>query len=171
LTLALAVEPLNTSLDRRSFDCGVAVLDRYFREQASQDVKRRLGNCFVALDRDADTVAAYYTLAASSVPFAALPEADTRRLPRYPVLPATLVGRLAVDRRYQGRKIGSALIADALHRSVRAEPASFTLLVDAKDDSAAAFYRKHGFAPLASRPLAMFLPIATALKLFGPAEQ
>ena len=167
MSLAVVIEPLNGSHDRRGFDCGVTALDRYVREQASQDVKRRLGNCFVATDRDAGTIAAYYTLAASSVPIADLPEADTRRLPRYPVLPATLIGRLAVDSRYQRRQIGSALIVDALHRSAQAAPASFTLLVDAKDDSAAAFYRKHGFIPLASRPLSLFLPIATALKLFG----
>lgn len=167
MSLALAIEPLNPTHDRRAFNCGVVALDRYFREQASQDVKRRLCNCFVATDRDTGVIAAYYTLAASSVPIAALPEADTKRLPRYPLLPATLIGRLAVDNAYQGRQIGSALIVDALRRSAQAAPASFTLLVDAKDDRAVAFYRKHGFIPLASRPISLFLPIATALKLFG----
>lgn len=120
----------------------------------------------MAVDQAGGIIAAYYTLGASSVPVAHLPEAETRRLPRYPVLPATLIGRLAVDGRYRGRSIGSALIVDALQRSVSAAPASFTLLVDAKDDGAAAFYRKHGFIPLAGRPLSLFLPVATALKLF-----
>jgi GNAT superfamily N-acetyltransferase len=86
---------------------------------------------------------------------------ERRRLPRYPILPAVLIGRLAVDTRYQGRQIGSALIIDALRRSARAAPASFGLIVDAKDDQAAAFYRRHGFVS------SLFLPIATALKLFG----
>lgn len=166
MSLAVTLEPLNSSHDRRAFACGVPVLDRYIREQASQDVKRRLSNCFVAVDRETGAIAAYYTLAASSVPLAALPEIETKRLPHYPLLPATLIGRLAVDINYQGRQIGSALIVDAMQRSIQAAPASFALLVDAKDDSAVAFYRKHGFIPLASRPLSLFLPIATALKLF-----
>jgi predicted N-acetyltransferase YhbS len=72
-----------------------------------------------------------------------------------------LIGRLAVDTRYQGRQIGSALIIDALRRSARAAPASFALIVDAKDDQAAAFYRRHGFVSFQSRPLSLFLPIAT----------
>ena len=76
-------------------------------------------------------------------------------------------GRLAVDGRYQGRRVGAALLADAVRRSAGAEPAAFTLLVDAKDDSAAAFYRKHGFIPLASTPHSLFPPIATALELFS----
>jgi ribosomal protein S18 acetylase RimI-like enzyme len=153
--------------DRRGFDCGVPALDRYVREQASQDVKRRLGNCFVAADRETGAVAAFYTLAASSIPMDALPEDQTRRLPRYPLLPATLIGRLAVDRSYQGRQIGAALLFDAAQRSARADPASFTLLVDAKDETAVAFYQRHGFIPLVSRHLSLFLPIATAMKLFG----
>jgi GNAT superfamily N-acetyltransferase len=167
VSLSVAIEALNQSHDRKAFSCGVPALDRYLSEQASQDVKRRIGNCFVAVDRDAGTIAAYYTLAAASLPFTSLPEAETKRLPRYPVLPATLIGRLAVDLRYQGNGLGSALIADALHRSMRAEPASFSLLVDAKDGNAVAFYRKHGFMPLNSRPQSLFLPISTALKLFG----
>jgi predicted N-acetyltransferase YhbS len=98
---------------------------------------------------------------------AELPITETRRLPRYPVLPATLIGRLAVDNRYRGRQLGVTLVADAVRRTARAEPAAFTLLVDAKNDTAAAFYSKLGFAPLASRPLTLFLPVATALKLFS----
>jgi ribosomal protein S18 acetylase RimI-like enzyme len=163
----LVIEPLGPNHDRQAFSCGVAALDRYFREQASQDVKRRLGNCFVAVHRADRAVAGYYTLAASSIPLDALPESETRRVPRYPVLPATLIGRLAVGSRYQGRQIGAALVVDALHRSLQAAPASFTLLVDAKDEQAAAFYRRHGFVALASRPLSLFLPMGTALKLFG----
>lgn len=167
MSLSVVIEALNTSHDRRVFDCGVPALDRYLREQASQDVKRRLSNCFVALDQTDGKLAAFYTLAASSIPIASLPEEDTRRLPHYPLLPAVLIGRLAVDLRYRGRQLGAALLADAIRRSAQAAPASFTLLVDAKDESAAAFYRKHGFIPLASRSLSLFLPIATALKLMG----
>ncbi|CCV03612.1 GCN5-related N-acetyltransferase [Mesorhizobium metallidurans STM 2683] len=167
MNFALIIESLGGSHARKAFSCGVLALDRYIREQASQDVKRRVGNCFVAVDRDAGALAGYYTLAASSIPIASLPEDQAKRLPHYPILPAILIGRLAVDARYQGRQVGSALIVDALRRSVGAAPAAFALIVDAKDDQAAAFYRRHGFTPFLSRPLSLFLPIATALKLFG----
>lgn len=166
MSLALVIEPLSASHDRQVFSCGVPALDRYLREQAGQDIKRRIGNCFVAVDRDTGTVAAYYTLSASSIPLDALPPAETKKLPRYPVLPATLIARLAVDAAYQARRVGSALLIDAIRRSADAAPAAFTLLVDAKDEQAAAFYRRHGFIPLESRRMSLFLPIATGLKLF-----
>ncbi|UCI06934.1 GNAT family N-acetyltransferase [Mesorhizobium sp. B1-1-8] len=166
MNLELIIEGLAGSHDRTAFSCGVPALDRYLREQVSQDIKRRVSNCFVAANRDG-AIAGYYTLAASSVPILSLPDDQTKRLPRCPILPAILIGRLAVDSRYQGQRIGSSLIIDALRRSVQAAPASFALVVDAKDEQAAAFYRKHGFTPLRSRPLSLFLPIGTALKLFG----
>jgi ribosomal protein S18 acetylase RimI-like enzyme len=144
----------------------VAHLDRYFREQATQDIRRRMSRCFVAAERKSGDVAGFYTLAAANVQSVELPPEITKRLPRYQAVPAALVGRIAVDLRYRGRGVGSALLGDAVHRTARADPAAFTLLVDAKDETAAAFYRKHGFAPPASRPLTLFLPLATALKLF-----
>jgi ribosomal protein S18 acetylase RimI-like enzyme len=167
VTASLVIQPLNSGHDRQAFECGVPPLDRYLRELATQDIKRRLGNCFVATEGDSPAVVAYYTLAASSVPLSALPESATKRLPHYPLLPATLIGRLAVARPSHGKGIASLLVIDALHRSARSEPMSFTLLVDAKDDGSVAFYRKLGFIALASRPRTLFLPIATALKLFG----
>jgi ribosomal protein S18 acetylase RimI-like enzyme len=167
VTFAVVIEPLSPAHDRNAFACGVATLDRYFREQASQDVRRRVSNCFVAVEQEAYALTGYYTLAASSVPNSELPATETRRLPRYSVVPAALIGRLAVDTRYRGRQLGITLVADAARRAARSDPAAFMLLVDAKDHSAAAFYRKLGFMPLASRPLTLFLPIATALKLFS----
>ena len=164
---SLVIGALQASHDRSTFSCGIPALDRYLREQASQDIKRRVSNCFVAANREG-AIVGYYTLAASSVPISSLPEEQTKRLPRYPVLPAILIGRLAIDSRHQGQRIGSALIIDALQRSLQAAPASFALVVDAKDEQAAAFYRRHGFIPFQSRPLSLFLPMATALKLFGP---
>ena len=91
-------------------------LDRYLREQASQDIRRRVSNCFLAVEQETYALAGYYTLAASSIPISDLPEAETRRLPRYPLIPATLIGRLAVDSRYRGRQLGMTLVADAVRR-------------------------------------------------------
>ncbi len=159
------LEALSDAHNRTAFQCGVEALDRYFREQATQDIRRRISNCFVGVERATGEIAGCYTLATSGIPNTDLPSHVTKRLPH--MIPAVQVGRLAVDLRYRGRKLGSGLLADAAVRSARADPAAFTLLVDAKDEDAAAFYRKHGFKSLSSRPLTLFLPIATALKLFS----
>jgi GNAT superfamily N-acetyltransferase len=94
-----------------------------------------------------------------------LPVEQTRKLPRYPVLPAALIGRLAVDRSYQGRNLGAALLYDAIARAIRADAAVFALIVDAKDEAAARFYRHHGFQAFSGRAARLFLPVAMARKL------
>jgi ribosomal protein S18 acetylase RimI-like enzyme len=157
------VEPLGAAHKRQAFSCGVAALDRYFHELATQDIRRRVSNCFVASDATG-MIAAYYTFAATSLPLSDLPADDAKRLPRYGVLPAGLIGRLAVDQRFRGRRLGSALVIDAVRRAAGADPAIFALVVDAKDAVAVAFYEHLGFRPFASRPMSLYLPIATALK-------
>lgn len=162
MTQSFRIEALASTHDRLNFSSGVEPLDRYLRELASQDIKRRVSNCFVALD-DAGAIAGYYTFAATSLPLTELSPEETRRLPRYALLPAGLIGRLAVDRRFQRRRLGGALIMDAAARSARADPAIFALIVDAKDDAAVAFYQHLQFRRFASRPQSLFLPLATAL--------
>jgi ribosomal protein S18 acetylase RimI-like enzyme len=152
--------------DRSVFSCGVFPLDRYFREQASQDVRRHVANCFVAVEAATGQIAAYYTLAATSIPLTDLLPERAKRLPRYPIVPAALIGRLAVDERFRGQGLGHALLGDAIRRAVRSEAAVFALVVDAKDDTAANFYRKHGFKALADRAHSLFLPITDAMKQF-----
>jgi ribosomal protein S18 acetylase RimI-like enzyme len=160
---AFRIEPLSSIHDRVSFSCGVEPLDRYLRELATQDIKRRVSNCFVALDDDG-ALAGYYTFAATSLPLTELSAEEARRLPRYALLPAGRIGRLAIDRRFQRRGLGGAMIMDAVVRAARAEPAIFALIVDAKDETAIAFYRNLQFQRFASQPKSMFLPLATALK-------
>lgn len=159
------IEALGSGHDRAGFSCGVEPLDRYLGMQAGQDMRRRVANCFVATPDGAATIAGFYTLAAASIPVHDLPDDQTRRLPRYPVMPAALIGRLAVDRRFKGKQLGAALLFDAVLRALRAEPAVLTVIVDAKDETAAAFYRHHGFQAFDSRPSRLFLPIGTAAKL------
>jgi GNAT superfamily N-acetyltransferase len=160
VTQGFRIGALTSAHDRKSFSSGVELLDRYLRDLATQDIKRRVSNCFVALD-DADVIAGYYTFAAASFPLSELTDDIMKRLPRYALLPAGLIGRLAVDRRFQGRRLGGALIMDA---AARAEPAIFALIVDAKDEEAVAFYQHYGFLRFASKPMSLFLPIATALQ-------
>ncbi len=163
MTLSFRIEALSPAHDRKAFSSGVEPLDRYFRELVTQDVKRRVSNCFVALD-DGDRVAGYYTFAATSLPLTELTAEVAKRLPRYALMPAGLIGRLAIDGRFQGQRLGGALIMDAAARAARSDPAIFALIVDAKDESAAAFYEHLQFRRFLSRPMTLFLPITTALQ-------
>ncbi|MBR8247245.1 GNAT family N-acetyltransferase [Burkholderia cenocepacia] len=155
----LVVAALEAAHDRSRFACGTPALDRYLREVVTQDVRRRVAACFVMLD--GDVVAGYYTLSAASVALTDLPHAIARKLPRYPAIPVVRMGRLAVDQAYRGRRLGAALLVNALQRAAKSEIAAVALTVDAKDETAAAFYRHFGFAPLTSDPLALFMPLAT----------
>jgi ribosomal protein S18 acetylase RimI-like enzyme len=159
---SIRIEPLGAQHDRKTFACGVEALDRYFREFVTQDVKRRVSNCFVAVGQG--EVVGYYTFAATGLALNELPPELAKKLPRYPLVPAALIGRLAISTRHQGQKIGGALVIDAVLRASRADPAVFAILVDAKDERAAAFYERLGFQRLASRPSSLFLPIVTALR-------
>ncbi len=163
MTQGFRIEALSPAHARKSFSSGSALLDRYLHDLATQDIKRRVSNCFVALD-DTGAIAGYYTFAAASFPLTELSAEETKRLPRYGLLPAGLMGRLAVDQSFQGQRLGGALIMDAAVRAARAEPAIFALVVDAKDEKAVTFYQHHGFRRFASKPASLFLPIATALQ-------
>lgn len=154
------VVPLEAAHDRTTFESGSAPLDRYFRRQVTQDIRRRVTACFVALTHE-ERVAGYYTLASASILLSDLPAATAKKLPRYPSVPAVRMGRLAVHRIFQGQGLGGALLADALERAARSEIAAFSLVVDAKDESAAAFYRYHSFIALPDSPLTLCLPLAT----------
>jgi len=112
------------------------------------------------------TVAGYYTLSSISVRLEDLPEQTARKLPRYPLVPATLLGRLAVDRGQQGKGYGRFLLADALYRAARSEIASFAVIVDAKDDSACRFYERESFLPFPDQPSKLFRPMADIKRLF-----
>lgn len=158
------IEPLAAIHDRSGFACGSAPLDRYFREQASQDIKRRIATCFVAIDLETRDIAGFYTLTAAGVVLDSLAPELVKKLPRYPVVPAALLGRLAIATRSQGKGLGAALLADALLRVARVEMGVFAMLVDAKDDAAQRFYEKHGFVLLAGEQRRLVLPIATALR-------
>lgn len=165
MTTDFVVAPLGAEHDRLAFSCGVDALDRYLQTQASQDIRRHVANCFVASPGESTIIAGYYTLSAASIPVHDLPEERGRKLPRYPVVPAALIGRLAVDQRYRGRKLGAVLLFDAIERAIGADIAVFALVVDAEDEQAARFYQHHGFQAFARIPGKLFLPVATALKL------
>ena len=162
-----SVVPLDLDTDRPGFECGVEPLNRYFKTQVSQDIKRRVTACFTALDASG-RVAGYYTLASASILLTDLSESLAKKLPRYPNVPAVRMGRLAVDQDFKGKGLGAALLADALRRAVTAEIAAYAFVVDAKDESAAEFYAHHGFRATADNPLFLYLPLATVKDLVKP---
>jgi len=164
LAESFRIEPLSAEHDRSRFVSGSDVLDRYFKEQASQDIKRRIAMCFVAVNLRTQDVVGYYTLAAASVALNAMAPEIVKKLPRYPVVPAVLLGRLAVARDHKGQGLGSILLADALKRTARAEVGVFAMVVDAQDETAQRFYEHYGFTLLPGETRRLCLPIAAALQ-------
>lgn len=163
------VEPLGKQHDRSAFSSGVEPLDRYLREQASQDARKRVAVPFVLCEGNGNAVLGYYTLSALSVDVGAWPENVAKTLPKYPIVPATLLGRLAVDARLRGKGAGGHLFMDALHRALESsrQVASVAVVVDAKDHSAASFYERYGFIHFADQPSRLFLPMAVIEQIFG----
>lgn len=163
------IVPLDGRHDRGSFTCGSEPLDRYLQLQARQDAEKRVAAPFVLIDPPSNHVLGFYTLSASVITANALPAALAKKLPRYPQLPVTLLGRLAVDQSVRGKGLGEFLLMDALHRSLEAaaEIAAMAVIVDAKDDVAEAFHQRFGFAPLQQQPVRLFLPMKTVATLFS----
>jgi GNAT superfamily N-acetyltransferase len=160
----LRIEPLSERHDREVFTSGVEPLDRYLRLQAGQDARRRVASCFVLVSDGERVPIGYYTLAATSIALGELPEALAKRLPRYPVIPATLMGRLAVDARHQGRGHGEFMLLDAFSRVLRNDIASYAFVVDAKDEKVARFYQRYRFGFLVEGGRRLFIPMAEVAK-------
>ena len=161
------VEPLGASHDRTAFHSGVPELDRYIHHQAGQDARRKVAAPFVLLD-SSGSILGYYTLSAYSIQLGELPEPIARRLPRYPLLPATLLGRLAIGSTCRGQNLGRFLLMDALHRSwkITSQVASVGVVVEALDQTARSFYLHHEFEPLQDHPNKLFLAMSTIEKAF-----
>jgi predicted N-acetyltransferase YhbS len=147
--------------DRSGFDCGVAALNEYLRTSLGQHGRKDLTRGYVATDAG-NCVIGYFTLAAGRLSLSVFPERGG--LPATMPLPSTLLGRLAVDTAWQGRGIGAALLAYALHVAVAGAEsiASAVIEVDAKDEAARSFYARFGFRSLTDDRLHMYLPMETA---------
>jgi predicted GNAT family N-acyltransferase len=161
------IEPLGPKHDRAAFSCGVEALDVYLHKQAGQDLKKRAAVPFV-ITPDGKTIAGYYTLSQYAVQLDAIPEEVAKKLPKYPIVPATLLGRLAVSTAFRGQGLGALLLMDALNRALQhsRELASAGVVVDAKDAAALAFYKKYGFLELPRVERRLFLPMGTVEQLF-----
>jgi predicted GNAT family N-acyltransferase len=131
-------------------------------------MRRHVAGVFVAYEAESTTVAGYYTLSATSIELADLLQDMAKRLPRRPTLPAVLLGRLAVDQRYRGQRVGELLLMSALRRSarLRTDIGMIAVIVDAKDDRARSFYERYGFMRLEEQEFRLFLPMKTIDQLF-----
>lgn len=163
------IEPLGDHHNREDFSCGNVSLNRYLKEQAGQDLRRACATSFVLAPKRCDaSILGYYTLSSYGIDVGELPSDMAKKLPRYPLIPATLLGRLAVDRRYQGQRVGEFLLMDALHRALvqSFEIAAAAVVVDVIDEGAARFYRHFGFVAFPSITGRLFLPIKAVAGLF-----
>lgn len=166
----LRVEPLDAKRhDRARFSCGVESLDVYLKTQASQDVRRKANAVFVLhAVEDPRTILGYFTLCAYALAPGLVPDEARRHLPRYPLVSATLIGRLAVTKSHQGQGLGGALLARALRKAYESADivGSSMVVVDALDEGAARFYSAHGFVRL-PESLRLVMPMASVGKLFA----
>lgn len=163
------VEPLEKHHDRAAFCCGNEQLDRYLHSVVTQDRKRNIAIPYVVLDRNRQKIVGYYTLSMSGISLDALPPNIAKKLPRYPIVGVTLLGRLAVDEGYRGFGWGKLLLLDALHRSlaVSQRTASFAVVVDAIDDAAVQFYQRFDFQVFPDQQDKLFRTTANIAQSFG----
>jgi GNAT superfamily N-acetyltransferase len=164
----LSVELLGSNHDRMAFDCGVPVLNSYLQQYARQDLERGVATPYVLVpSTNRIEIAGFYTLTATAIKLTELPAETIKRLPKYPLVPATLLGRLAVSLKYRGKGLGEYLLIDALKRSLGASRVvgSAAVIVDAKDSSGVRFYERYGFKLLPDQNLRLFIAMKTIAKL------
>ena len=158
---AYLVQHLDPSIHRREdFRCESAELESFLRTRARKEMEAGVSACFVLVpDADRGRIAGFYTLSAAEIEATALPESLAKKLPRYPAMPATLLGRLARDSEFRGQGIGDRLMFNALARAFSTSHAvgSLAVITDPKEETAAVFYRGFHFMPLKSGRL--FLPM------------
>ena len=161
------VEPLHSHHARAGFSCGKEQLDAYITTVATQDAKRDAAAVFILVERGQADVIGYYTLSSFSVELSGIDPKLQKKLPRYPHVPATLMGRLAIRTTHVKQGLGEFLLMDALRRVLVAsdQVASSAVVVDAIDDDAKAFYVRYGFLTFANQPMKLYLPMGTIRKL------
>jgi GNAT superfamily N-acetyltransferase len=161
LSLPEWLEASVSKLHRRdAFDCGEAELNDFLHRHARQSGERGGAKTFVAAPlADPRQVLGYYSLSPASIDYARTPLLVRKGLARYEV-PVFRLARLAVDRSVQGQGLGGQLLLAAGRRCLRAavEVGGVALLIDAKNDGVAGWYRAYGALELLDAPL---MPLAT----------
>ena len=164
-----SIEPLAKHYNREDFSCGNEELDRYFKIVASQDRKRNIAVPYVIVNLENSQIIGYYTLSMTSIYLGELPNSIAKKLPKYPLIGVTLIGRLAVDKNYKGMGWGKLLVMDALDKSLEAskQVASFAVVVDAIDEQAVKFYQRFDFQAFPEQPLKLFRTMKNIAQAFA----
>ena len=156
----LPPEPIDAELDTAHFDCGEPALDRWLQRHAVSNQVTGRSRTFVVRSLDDGRIAGFYCLSTAVVEFRDATQRSAQGLPRDEPVPAVLLGRLAVDRKHQGRGLGTALVADAIRRTfgvIAANAGVRVMLVQAKDDRVKDFYLRLGFESSPTDPLHLML--------------
>lgn len=161
------IEHLEKRHNKNTFDCGIEALNQYLKTQAGQDIKKNVAVTYVLTQENSQEVIGYYTISSIGIFTGELPEELIRKLPRYPVMPGVLLGRLAVHKKFQGKKIGALLLVDSLKRSlsISNQIGIVAVIVEAKDKQSVMFYKYHGFIELPENTHRLFLPLNTIKQL------
>jgi GNAT superfamily N-acetyltransferase len=166
--MSLSIDLLDSKKHYRTlFNCGDDSLDDYIKTRASQELKKRVSIPFVLTDSPDCQVLGYYCMSSYSLAMVEIEASTAKKLPRYPLLPAILIGRLAVDSGHQGKLYGKRLLLDALKRScdISRQVATVAVVVDAKGDDAVSFHRRYGFAQFQTDPLKLYILMEEIEKL------
>lgn len=161
-------EPLGPVHDRAAFSCGVPELDEYLKVLASQHARKKISATSVLLVDSPYRIAGYHSLSSTRLNLGELPPSLAKLYPRYTEgIPATLVGRLAVDLGYRGHGWGAALLMNALERALLATSvvASAFIIVRAVDLQTTRFYKRYGFSEFPGDSRRLYLPMKTVQQL------
>jgi len=160
------IERLSRSHDRTSFCCGKPMLDNFIQQLATQYEEKGMGRTYVAVVPGEPKVLGYYSLASGSVAFSLIPEEVSKKLPKHPI-PVAHLGRLAVDQKAKGQRLGETLLLDAFKRcqALADQLGIFAVEVHALDEEAKGFYLKYGFKPLQDDPFHLYLSMKTIQQL------
>jgi ribosomal protein S18 acetylase RimI-like enzyme len=153
---------LDITHNRKAFECEEQQLTDYIKKQVSQDIKKKLAVCFVAIDND-NNVIGYYTLSSESLGREQIPDKYLKKVPQNYNAPVILLGRLARNITAKGIGLGEHLLLDALFRAFTLSDESIgamAVIVDPMNQFAIKFYEKYGFEQLPDSEK-MFLPMST----------
>lgn len=165
---SFTIERLAPHHDRQAFSCGNASLDDFIRTKARKESELGYGAVFILVEEPgSQPIVGYYSLSSHAVTLEGIDAASRKKLPRYPLVPTTLIGRLARDLRFRGREVGQFLLVDALKRALQSsdQVGSHAVTVDAIDGGAIAFSSKYSFVPLVGHPNRLYLPMASVKRL------
>ena len=160
------IVPLSQHHVKSSFDCGMPLLNTFLHKYATQNAKNDASKTYVYISQSSNEVAGYYTLSYGSTNPSSAPMRVRKNMPHYPI-PVLMIGRLAVDKKYQGLGLGAALLKDALLKAIEASHIAGlkAVVVSAKNDIAVEFYKKFDFEESMLDKYSLMLPISVIEKI------